>query len=242
MDIEVKGDITSDDMAWIYDWLGISYTSPKKVNDALIKANGEDVTVKINSGGGDIFAASEIYTSLMEYKGNVVTQGVGLVASAASVILMGGKIAKLSPTAMIMVHNVSSSAAGDYRDMNHMSEVLKTANDTIANAYITKTGMSREAALELMNNETWMSAQKAKEYGLIDEIMFADKPNINLSEMSNSLKGKLYNSSGLSIPQNILDMLNNQQKPSDKDTVKADFLLQQKKAKSKLQLLNLRRN
>ena len=81
--VNVKGTIVSNDDQWIYDWFGMDATSPKSVNDAIIEANGDDLEVEINSGGGDVFAGSEIYTTLKAYSGNVTTKIVGLAASAA---------------------------------------------------------------------------------------------------------------------------------------------------------------
>lgn len=174
MKVNIKGPIVSNSDAWIYEWFGIEATSPNSVNKVLEKANGEDIEVEINSGGGSVFAGSEIYTSLKSYKGNVTVKIVGLAASAASVIAMAGKKIMMPPTAQMMIHNVSSWASGDYRDMEHTAEVLKSANNTIANAYRLKTGKTQEELLSLMDDETWMTAEKAKELGFIDEIMFED--------------------------------------------------------------------
>ena len=172
--VNIKGPIVSDNDAWIYEWLGIKATCPKIVNDAIDKANGEDLEVIINSGGGSVFPASEIYTVLRDYAGNVIVKIVGLAASAASVVAMAGTKVLMSPTAQMMIHNVTTYAEGDYRDMEHTAEILKTANDTIANAYRLKSGKTQEELLALMDDETWMDAKKAKELGLIDEIMFED--------------------------------------------------------------------
>jgi ATP-dependent Clp endopeptidase proteolytic subunit ClpP len=172
--VNIKGPIVSDNDAWIYEWLGIKATCPKIVNDAIDKANGEDLEVIINSGGGSVFAASEIYTALKSYMGNVTVKIVGVAASAASVIAMAGKKVMMTPTGQMMIHNVTTYAEGDYRDMEHTADILKTANDTIANAYRLKSGKTREELLALMDDETWMDAKKAKELGLIDEIMFED--------------------------------------------------------------------
>lgn len=174
MKINIKGPIISSNDAWIYDWLGIEATSPKSVNKAIEKANGDDLEVEINSGGGSVFAGSEIYTALKSYKGNVTVRIVGLAASAASVIAMAGNRILMSPTAQIMIHNATARSSGDYRDMDHTSEVLKNTNKTIANAYKIKTGKTEEELLELMDKETWMTADRAKELGFIDEIMFDD--------------------------------------------------------------------
>lgn len=167
--VEIKGAIVPTNDGWIYDFFGESYTSPQKVADALEDANGEDIDVEINSGGGDVFSASEIYAALRSYKGSVKIHVVGLAASAASVIACAGQ-SDIAPTAQMMVHNVSTYAAGDFHDMQHAAEMLKQANRSIASAYTTKTGMSEKDVLDLMDAETWITAQDAVDYGLIDEI------------------------------------------------------------------------
>ncbi len=234
MDIEVKGDIIEDDNQWIYDWIGWSYTSARNVLEALKKANGEDVLVKINSPGGSVFAASEIYTALRSYKGNVNIEIHGLAASAASVIAMAGH-SKMSPTGQMMVHNVlTSGVGGDYRVMEHTAEMLRSANMTIANAYIDKTGMTEEEALNLMDNETWLTAERALELGMIDEIMFR---NTNINVQNKQLKG-LYNSFS-SIPKELLDQLKIiKNMDINQPNSKVDFLVQ--KAHSELEFLKLK--
>jgi len=172
--VSVKGAIISSGDQWIYDWFGIDATSPKSVNDSIVEANGDDLEVEINSGGGDVFAGSEIYTALKSYNGNVTTKIVGLAASAASVIAMAGKNILMSPTGQMMIHNVSTRSSGDYRDMQHAADVLKNANTTIANAYRLKTGMSEADLLAMMNQETWLTPQQALENKFIDEIMFSN--------------------------------------------------------------------
>lgn len=169
MKIDIKGAIVANDDAWIYDWFGESYTSPKNVASALEEANGEDVDIDINSGGGDVFAGSEIYSAIRAYPGTVNIHVVGIAASAASVIACAAK-SDIAPTAQMMVHNVSTYAAGNYHDMDHASQMLKQANRAIAAAYVEKSGMSEKDALDLMDAETWITAQDAVDYGLIDKI------------------------------------------------------------------------
>lgn len=169
MKIDIKGAIVSNDDAWIYDWFDETYTSPKNVSAALEEANGEDVDIEINSGGGDVFAGSEIYAAIRAYPGTVNIHVVGLAASAASVIACAAK-SDIAPTAQMMVHNVSTWAAGNYHDMDHASNMLKQANRAIAAAYVEKSGMSEKDALDLMDAETWITAQDAVDYGLIDKI------------------------------------------------------------------------
>jgi ATP-dependent Clp endopeptidase proteolytic subunit ClpP len=209
--VNIKGPIVGNSDAWIYEWFGIEATSPSMVDKAIEKANGEDLEVEINSGGGSVFAGSEIYTALKAYPGNVTVKIVGLAASAASVIAMAGKKVMMSPTAQMMIHNVSSCAEGDYREMEHTAEILKNANDTIANAYRLKTNKTQEELLRLMDNETWMTAQKAKELGFIDEVMFEDiqlaastsysglLPPEVINKMRNTVKNPVQNESDILI-------------------------------------------
>lgn len=170
--IDIKGVIVPSDDAWIYDWLELDHFSPRNAAEAIESANGEPLEVAINSPGGDVCAGSEIYTALKEYSGDVVVKITGVAASAASVIAMAGKKVSISPTAQIMIHNVSSYSGGDYRDHSHESEVLKGWNKSIANAYALKSGLSESELLAMMNKETWLTAQEAKEKGFVDEIMF----------------------------------------------------------------------
>lgn len=200
-DINIKGTIIPSDEAWIYDWLGIENVHPKVVHDAIAKANGEKLDVYINSGGGDIFAGSEIYEALRSYKGDVKIHVVGLAASAASVIACARE-SEIAPTAMVMVHNVSSYAEGDYRDMNHQAEVLEKANKTIANAYIAKTGMTEAEALAMMDKETWLTAQDAVDKKLCNCISKPQQNSTTTVQLAAS-----YNS-GL-LPRNVIEKMMN---------------------------------
>lgn len=170
--VEIKGVIVSNDYQQVYDYYGIDATSPLKVSKQIGIAQGDTLNIEINSGGGDIFAGSEIYTMIKSYQGHKEVNIVGLAASSASVIAMAGDKVKISPTGQFMMHNVSAVSAGDYRDMDKMSEELKIANDGIANAYMIKTNKGREEILDLMDKETWLSATKAVELGFADEVMF----------------------------------------------------------------------
>lgn len=167
--INVKGTVVSDDDAWIYNWFGIEAVSPNAISAALAEADGDDVVIRINSNGGDIFAGSEIYDLISSYEGNVLIRIVGMAASAASVIAMAAE-SEIAPTGLMMIHNVQSGAHGDYRDMEHSAEVLREANRSIMAAYREKTGMSEDELLSLMDNETFMSADTAIEFGFVDKM------------------------------------------------------------------------
>ena len=167
--INVKGTVVSDDDAWIYNWFGIEAVSPNAISAALVEANGDDVVIRINSNGGDIFAGSEIYDLISSYEGNVLIRIVGMAASAASVIAMAAE-SEIAPTGLMMIHNVQSGTHGDYREMEHSAEVLREANRSIMSAYREKTGMSEDELLSLMDNETFMSADTAVEFGFVDKM------------------------------------------------------------------------
>lgn len=224
--VNIKGPIISSDEQWIYDLFDIQAASPKLVSDALEQAEGQDVEVEINSGGGSVFAGSEIYTALKSYKGNVTVKVVGLAASAASVIAMAGDKILMSPTSQLMIHNVSAGASGDYRDMAHTAEVLKNANETIANAYMLKSGMEQKDLLKMMDKETWLTPNQALEKGFIDEIMFNNDLKLTASINTNTL------------PENVINTIRNMKDKFNPVDNKPDILMQQK---AKLNLLKLRR-
>ena len=194
--IDVKGAIVSDSVAELYDWFGIEATNPKKVIEAL--RDTEEVEININSGGGDVFAGSEIFTALKNHKGHVTTKIVGLAASAASVIAMGGDKVLISPTAQLMIHNVSTSINGDYRDFKHASDTLKSANQSIINAYKTRLNKTDQELQKMMDNETWFNADTALAHGFVDEIMFTEDNKQFGGQLVASAGGLLLNDQMLS--------------------------------------------
>jgi ATP-dependent Clp protease protease subunit len=172
MRIEIKGTIIPNGLQEAYDFFNVDATSPKKVKSAIESLKeDEEAVFEINSGGGEIFAGSEIYSMIRSLK-NKEIEITGLAGSAASVIAMAGH-SKMSPTAMIMIHNVSTCAQGDWQVFDHESKVLRECNRSIAAAYVEKTGKPEAELLDLMNEETWMSSTKALELGFVDEIMTA---------------------------------------------------------------------
>ena len=169
--IDIRGVIVPDDDLWIYEWFDITATAPQAVRVALSEAAGDDVTVVINSPGGDVASGQEIYTLLREYAGKVTIKVYSIAASAASVIAMAGD-SEISPVAQIMIHNVSCRNTGDHRSMEHAAQVLVNANEALAAAYVGKTGKTQAEILDLMAKETWFTAEQAVKEGFIDRIMF----------------------------------------------------------------------
>lgn len=172
MKIKIQGTIIPDDYADVYDWLGLSYTSPQMIE--LPKNQKEDIEVEINSYGGDVYSGSVIYSRLKAYQGKVTVHVVGIAASMASIIAMAGDEVLMSPTSQMMIHNVSTITEGDKRVMSHEAEVLHGYDRTLANAYRLKTGMSESDLLDLMSKETWMTPQDAVRLGFADGILFDD--------------------------------------------------------------------
>ena len=159
-----------------------------------------DITVWINSPGGDCIAAAQIYNLLMEHKGNVTVKIDGIAASAASVIAMAGTTVLMSPVAMLMIHNPMTVAYGNTEEMQKAIEMLNEVKESIINAYELKTGLSRNKLSKLMDNETWMDARKAVELGFADSMVERQltdlkPPNISTmyseSVLTNSLMEKL---------------------------------------------------
>ena len=148
-----------------------------------LEAEEGDVTVWINSPGGNVFAAAEIYTMLCDHKGRITVKIDAIAASAASVIAMAGDRVLMSPVAMLMIHDPMTIAMGNAKDMEKAISTLNEVKASIINAYQKKTGLSRNKISQLMENETWMNAKKAVELGFADEILFADgKPETNETE------------------------------------------------------------
>lgn len=144
--------------------------TPQIFKDELNPGSG-DITVWINSPGGDCIAAAQIYNMLMDYKGNVTVKIDGIAASAASVIAMAGTKVLVSPVSMLMIHNPMTIAYGNSAEMQKAIDMLASVKDSILNAYEIKTGLSRTKLSHLMDAETWMDANKAIELGFADEIM-----------------------------------------------------------------------
>mgnify|MGYP002624604783 FL=1 len=161
-------------------WFGDEVT-PAIFRDELMKCEG-NITVWINSPGGDVFAAAQIYNMLMDYKGDVTVRIDGLAASAASMIAMAGTTVEMSPVGMLMVHNPSTAVIGNTKEMQAAIQMLDEVKESILNAYELKTGQPRQSLSDLMDAESWMNAKKAVELGFADKILFANEDEEKQSE------------------------------------------------------------
>jgi len=166
--LHIEGEISEE------QWWG-DETTPKDFRDQLARRAGKDVTVYINSYGGEVFAAAAIYDMLKEHDGNVTVKITGKAMSAASVIAMAGHKVLMSPAATLMIHRPWIIALGDEDEMGKARDVLITIKDTIVNAYQLKTGLPRDEIIKMVDDETYMDARAALAKGFIDEIMFVDE-------------------------------------------------------------------
>lgn len=184
--------------------------TPKIFKDELMGGGG-DITVWINSPGGDCVAAAQIYNMLMEYKGNVTVKIDGLAASAASVIAMAGTKVLMSPVSMLMIHNPSTVAFGDKGEFQKAIDMLNEVKESIINAYEIKTGLSRVQISHLMDDESWMNANKAVELGFADGILKRatdeepEQPEVSLlfskTVVLNSLKDQIIKKCHIEAPK-----------------------------------------
>nr|DAO35341.1 MAG TPA: Putative ATP dependent Clp protease [Caudoviricetes sp.] len=227
MKISIRGPIVSSNQHRFYQFYGMEATSPRSVADALAKGNGERAEVEINSGGGEIFAASEIYTALRSYAGGVIVRIVGLAASAASIIAMAGE-SEMTPTGMMMIHNVQTEASGDYRQMEHTAGTLRDANHAIISAYVAKTGRPEAEIAAMMDAETWITAERAVELGLVDRVM---QPNTGQKPLAADFYSGMLSEDALRRAENFLKG----------QAAEPDFFMPERaKAEAKLKFLKLK--
>lgn len=218
--INIRGVMIPNDYKWYYDYFEEDSTCPKDVQKVLEAAEtGDEIEVYINSPGGVIDVGSEIYT-LLKNRDNVKIFITGEACSAASVVAMAA-YCEMSPTALMMVHCVSSGTNGNHSDMEHMAEVLRTADKALCRAYTSKTGMSEEEALAMMEAETWLTAEQAKEKGMIDAIMFEEEEKLPL------VAGPLFTLPSEQQMESVRKIMKNTDKPKNQGG-ESVFLMQQK--------------
>ena len=169
MDVRINGIIVPDDALAFYEWFGMSAFAPKRLHDAIREAAGERLDIYINSNGGAVSAGSEIYETIRQYAGGALIHVTGVAHSAASVIACAAE-SEMAPTGLMMVHCASSWTAGNHAEMEHMAEVLRTVDKSLAAAYRQKSGMTEDEILQMMEAETWLTAEDAVAYGLIDRV------------------------------------------------------------------------
>lgn len=174
VELRISGEIIDDDGAWIYEWFGITAASPNAFRQELANHKGKQIRVWIDSIGGSVFAGAGMYNALKEHDGKVITV-VEQAMSAASVVAMAGDEIQISPVGIMMIHNpIGYMDWGEAKDFRHAADVLDVVKETIMNAYQLKTGKDQAVIAKLMDDETYMSAQKAVAEGFADSVLYTD--------------------------------------------------------------------
>ena len=205
--IKMKGPLISNNEYEAYEFFGLEAVSAKSITDQFPKDINEDITLEVNSNGGLVTVGSEIYTALKNYEGHVTVEVTGMAASAASVAIMGADTVKMSPTAQIMIHKaLLTRASGNSDDLEKAVNALKSSDQSIINAYVSKTGLSEDEIFEMMKNETFMSANEAIEKGFADEIMTFEKDLGTVASLESGL-----------LPQAVIDDFYSRKKSNAKE-------------------------
>ena len=205
--IKMKGPLISNNEYEAYEFFGLEAVSAKSITDQFPEDINEDITLEVNSNGGLVTVGSEIYTALKNYEGHVTVEVTGMAASAASVAIMGADTVKMSPTAQIMIHKaLLTRASGNSDDLEKAVNALKSSDQSIINAYVSKTGLSKDEIFEMMKNETFMSANEAIEKGFADELMTFEKDLGAVASLESGL-----------LPQAVIDDFYSRKKSNAKE-------------------------
>lgn len=205
--IKMKGPLISNNEYEAYEFFGLEAVSAKSITDQFPEDINEDIVLEVNSNGGLVTVGSEIYTALKNYKGHVTVEVTGMAASAASVAIMGADTVKISPTAQIMIHKaLLTRATGNSDDLEKAVNALKSSDQSIINAYVSKTGLSEDEIFEMMKNETFMSANEAIEKGFADELMTFEKDLGAVASLESGL-----------LPQAVIDDFYSRKKSNAKE-------------------------
>jgi len=187
IELRIDGDIVDDGDVWIYEWLGEMCSAPNKFRNELKKYSGRNLTVWIDSYGGNVFAGAGIYNALVNHKGKVTVKVDGKAMSIAATIAMAADEVLMSPVGVMMIHNPWSQVSGDMHEMRKMADVLDTIKESIINAFVIKTGKTEEEISSMMDDDTWMSSNVAVKEGFADGVIQSDP------EVFNSYPGIVFN-------------------------------------------------
>lgn len=179
-DRRVKAARDDDATISIYDVIGYDPwtdggVTVKRIDAALRAIGNKDVTVNINSPGGDVFEGIAIFNRLREHQGRVNVKVLGLAASAASIIAMAGDSVEIGASSFLMIHNAWVMAIGNRHDLRETSEFLEPFDRALADVYVARTGQDLAAVQAAMDAETWFNGSQAVELGYADSLLAADE-------------------------------------------------------------------
>ena len=169
----LAGTVVGTEDAVLMDMWGMDYISAKLIHNYLEEAGGEDIIFNLNSGGGSVMAGSEIYTMLKSYSGHVTINITGLSASIASVFMLGADEVNISHQGQVMIHLPSVGIQGqlDKVEATRVYNMLNSTEKSLVSVYKQRTGLSEATLVEMMANETWLTAEDAKSLGFVDNII-----------------------------------------------------------------------
>lgn len=172
LEIRLNGTIMDNEDAEIMRYWGYNdVTCPADIKSKLDEAGGEDITLYINSGGGQLMAGYEIFCDLRLYGGKITAHVQSIAASAATVPMMACDKRVAEVVSILCIHNPSTVAWGDHNDFKKTAEELDTIKNSIMNAYEPKLKISREEIAALMDSDKLLDVKQALEYGIIDEVI-----------------------------------------------------------------------
>ncbi len=173
LDIPLRGELWDNDSADVLRWWGWrDITAPMDIQAALEAADGDEVTLLINSPGGDMSVGGEIRSMLRRYSGRTVALFQGFGASAATLAASGCDVIQSEPGALLCYHNPIGTVSGDHREMERSAEAMRNARDCILEMYEARVGTRpREELIALMDRDIWITPSQALEYGLIDGVV-----------------------------------------------------------------------
>lgn len=195
-DSTVRAEVDTGAVIEVFDVIGEDYwtgegVTAKKIAAKLRELDGADVSVYINSPGGDMFEGLAIYNLLREYKGDVTTKAIGIAASAASVIYMAGDTRQIGSSAFLMIHNAWTLAAGNRHDFRAMADYLEPFDAAMAQIYVAGSGAALADIVKMLDAETWIQGADAVEQGFADELLASDKVLHDTNDSSSSAAAKL---------------------------------------------------
>lgn len=207
MRISANGEVIANDWKWLYDWCGYESVCPADIRHALEQIpEGEPLELEINSPGGDVFAGFEIYNLLRAAKCETVAEVQSLAGSAASTMMVACRTVKVSPVAQVMIHLPSTWTAGNQIDHQQATQMLESITESILNGYEAKVNgkTSRDELRKLMENETWLTASRAVELGLADEVLYEEQLGAMPASFRNSVGATIRHAAGGHDPAQLL--------------------------------------
>lgn len=176
----IKAAASDDNTISVFDVIGQDYwtgegVTAKRIAEALRSMDGKDVTVNVNSPGGDMFEGLAIYNLLREHKGEVTVRVLGVAASAASIIAMAGDRIEIARAGFLMIHNCWVMAVGNRHDFRDVADTMEPFDRAMADIYAARTGDEIEVIQSLMDAETWIGGAEAVEKGFADSLLPSDE-------------------------------------------------------------------